>query len=62
MFRREGTYVYLWTIHVVVWQKPTQHYKAIIFQLNINVRKPKFALNEENGFIGGIDVTKLAKY
>ena len=23
-FRREGTYVYLWLIHVDVWQKPTQ--------------------------------------
>ena len=35
MFRREGTYVYLWIIHVVVWQKPTQHYKAIILQSKI---------------------------
>ena len=25
-----GTYVSLWLIHVVVWQKPTQHCKAII--------------------------------
>ena len=32
-FRREGTYVYLWLIHVVVWQKPTQYCKAIILQL-----------------------------
>ena len=23
-FEREGTYVYLWLIHVDVWQKPTQ--------------------------------------
>ena len=22
-FMREGIYVYLWLIHVVVWQKPT---------------------------------------
>ena len=35
-FKREGIYVYLWLIHVDVWQKPTQHCKAIIFQLNIN--------------------------
>ena len=35
-FTREGTYVYLWLIHVVVWQKPTQHCKAIIIQLKIN--------------------------
>ena len=28
--RRERTYVYLWLIHTDVWQKPTQHCKAII--------------------------------
>ena len=28
-FKREGTYVYLWLIHVNVWQKPTQYCKAI---------------------------------
>ena len=26
-------FVYLWLIHVDVWQKPTQYCKAIIFQL-----------------------------
>ena len=35
----EGTRVYLWLIHVVVWQKPTQHCKAIILQLKINFKK-----------------------
>ena len=35
-FRREGTYVYLWLVHVDVWQKPTQYFKAIILQLKIN--------------------------
>ena len=35
-FVREGTYVYLWLIHVDVSQKPTQHCKAIILQLKIN--------------------------
>ena len=35
-FEREGTYVYLWLIHVGVWQRPTQHYKAVILQLKIN--------------------------
>ena len=25
-----GTYVYLWLIRAAVWQKPTQHRKAII--------------------------------
>ena len=32
-FRREGTDVYLWLIHVDVWQKPKQYCKAIILQL-----------------------------
>ena len=24
-FKREGTYVYLWMIHAVVWQEPAPH-------------------------------------
>ena len=32
-FKRRGIYVYLWLIHVDIWQKPTQFCKAIIFQL-----------------------------
>ena len=32
-FKRENTYVHLWLIHVDIWQKPTQNYKAIILQL-----------------------------
>ena len=35
-FKRKGTYVYLWLIHVDVWQKPIRYYKAIIVQLKIN--------------------------
>ena len=31
---RGDTYVYLWLIHVDVWQKPTKFCKAIIPQLN----------------------------
>ena len=31
-----GTYAYLWLIHVDVWQKPMQHYKAFILQLKPN--------------------------
>ena len=34
-FKRQVTYVYLGLTHVIVWQKPTQHYKAIILQLKI---------------------------
>ena len=33
-FKRKETYVYLWLVHADVWQKPTQHCKAIILQLN----------------------------
>ena len=40
-FKMEGTYVYLWLIHVLVWQKPTPHCKAIIIQLKINVKNCK---------------------
>ena len=36
--KREGLYVYLWLIHVVIQQKPTQHCKAIILQLKINLK------------------------
>ena len=32
-FKREGTYVYLWLIHVDVLQKPMEHCEAIILQL-----------------------------
>jgi len=39
--KREWTYVHLWLIHVDVWQKPTQQFKAIILQLKINKLKLK---------------------
>ena len=32
-FQNGGTHVYLWPIHVDIWQKPSQHCKVIIFQL-----------------------------
>ena len=41
MFKRLGTYVYLWLIHVDVWQKPTRHCKPIIRQLKINLKIKK---------------------
>ena len=34
-FKREWAYVYLWLIHVDVWQKSAQYYIAIILQLKI---------------------------
>ena len=36
-FKSKRTYVYLWLIHVDVWQKSTQHWKAIILQLKIKL-------------------------
>ena len=35
-FKREGTHIYLWLIHVDVWQKSTQYCKAIILHLKVN--------------------------
>ena len=37
-FKREETYVYLWLIHVDIWQKPTRYCKVIILQLKINLK------------------------
>ena len=40
-FKREGTYVHLWLIHVDVRQKSNQYCKAIILQLK-NLKKKEF--------------------
>ena len=45
-FRREGTYVFLQLIHVNVWQKPTQHCKAIILQLKYKLKKKSLQVNK----------------
>ena len=37
----EGIFVYLWLIHVDVWQKPIQHCSTIILQLKIKRKKKK---------------------
>ena len=37
--KKQGTYVYLELIRVVVQQKLTQHGKAVILQLKINLKK-----------------------
>ena len=37
--KKQGTYVYLELIQVVVQQKLTQHGKAVILQLKINLKK-----------------------
>ena len=38
-FKREGTYVYLWLIHVDIWQKATKFCKAIILQVKNKLKK-----------------------
>ena len=49
-FRREGTYVYLWLIHVEVWQKTTKFCKVIIFQLKDTLKKILEPLGKNNTF------------
>ena len=46
-FKRERTYVYLWLIHVNVWQKTAKFCKAIILQLkNTLIKKKDFSLTK----------------
>ena len=45
-FKRKGTHVYVWLIHLVVWQKPTQHCEAIILQLKKNLFCLKINMHE----------------
>ena len=44
----EGMHAYkIWLIHVVIWQKPTQHCKAIIFQLKeISFKKKTLTISQ----------------
>ena len=46
-FKREGIEVYLWLIHVDIWQKPTWFCKAIILQLKIIFKKKKQIKNNK---------------
>ena len=39
--KRQGTCIYLWLIHVDVWQKPRQYCKEIILQFKISKLKKK---------------------
>ena len=39
MFKRERTYVYLWLIHIDVWQRPAQCCETIILQLKIKKKE-----------------------
>ena len=56
-FKRAGTYVCLWLIHVDVQQKPTQYCKAIILQLEIN----KIAGRNINNLRYAADTTLMAE-
>ena len=49
-FKREGTYVYLWLIHVDVWQKPIQDCKAIILQPKVNKLGKNFCLSDSHHY------------
>ena len=40
VFKREGTYVYLWPINTEVWQEPSQYCKVIILSLKKNTTAP----------------------
>jgi len=61
-FKRERIYVYLWLIHVEVWQKTTKFCKAIILQLkNKSIFKNNFIFKEESLHIGLI-LIKLLDY
>ena len=47
---REGIYVYLQRIHIVVQQKPIQHCNAIILLVEINLKKGQEELSrKKNG-------------
>ena len=37
-YKREETYIYLWLIHVDIWQKTTKFCKAIILQFKKNTQ------------------------
>ena len=44
-FKREVIYIYLWLIHIEVWQKTTKFFKVIILQLKKinNIKKYKYS-------------------
>ena len=44
-FKKEGTDVYLWLIHVDVWQKSNQYCKAIILQCKTNLMEKEMAMH-----------------
>ena len=53
--KREETCVYLQLIHIVIQQRPTQHCKAIILQLNIYLKNNKDSFKMKTKTLQGID-------
>ena len=60
-FKREGTYRFLWLIHVDIWQKSTQYCQEIILQLRINKFKLKKQLYSSNQQIVSYRITVKSK-
>ena len=60
---QEETYVYLSLIHVEVWQKLTQHCKAIILQLKINIFfKKRSSLAQISEYYSAVLPSKYLKF
>ena len=55
--------MYLWLIHVVVWQRPTEHCKAIILQLKVVFffLKKKNKINNKKECTGNIILKGILK-
>ena len=51
-FKEPETYVYLWLIHVDVWQKPSQYCKVIIIYLKHTHTQKKKEKKEEESPLG----------
>ena len=56
--RWQGIYVYLWSIHIVVQQKLTQHRKAIILQFKktYQVSYTYHAINMQSTILGTLNL------
>jgi len=57
-FKRQGTYVYPWLIHVDVWQKLTRYCRAIIFQFKIKRNNETSITMEKTKYLTTINVAK----
>ena len=40
-FKSEGTYIYLWLILFVIWQKPTQYCNILQLKINLKIKTNK---------------------